>query len=116
MDPTAVVLIVVAFVFGCITGSMFTKATAGKAQPASNKPKAVAAKTMSGSGRSFQTSGQKSHIAAGTGAAAKILAPEVLALLPDKKIEAIKAVRESTGMGLKEAKALGDAACSELNR
>jgi len=110
MDPTSVVLIVVAFVFGCVTGSMFTKATASKQKTTSSS------KTISGSGRSFQQSGKKSHIAAGTGAAAKSLSPEVLALLPDRKIEAIKAVRESTGMGLKEAKDLVDAACSEMGR
>jgi hypothetical protein len=41
------------------------------------------------------------------------LPPEVLALLPHKKIEAIKLMREMSGLGLKDAKDKIDAAIDE---
>jgi hypothetical protein len=44
------------------------------------------------------------------------LPPEVLALLPGKKIEAIKLMRERTGLGLKEAKDKIDEACRGMGR
>ncbi|MBS1994092.1 MAG: ribosomal protein L7/L12 [Cyanobacteria bacterium SZAS LIN-2] len=51
----------------------------------------------------------------GIGPAQKSLSPEILALLPDNKIEAIKLHRMQTGLGLKESKDIIDAAWREMH-
>ncbi len=105
-DSTLLMVTFAALIFGLFAGYIFGKAAGNKARSGEQKG-AINPQAKKKVKLPAQTNDISSYPEA---------PPEVLALLPNQKIEAIKKYREMTGLGLKQSKDVIDATCQNLGK